>query len=164
MLTRMQTTPAALGLQLLSPLLQFGRHLPFALQQAILEPVLDQVLAVPLAEGELDILRGRWLQLEVTDLGLSWCVSRDRQGMRIARQRPADACIAGCWRDFLLLASRQEDPDTLFFRRRLQLSGDTELGLAIKNLLDSLDAELLPAPLWRAMQALGQAVRDKASD
>lgn len=41
--------------------------------------------------------------------------------------------ISGNWREFLLLASRQEDPDTLFFRRRLQIDGDTELGLAVKK-------------------------------
>jgi len=41
---------------------------------------------------------------------------------------------------FLALALRREDPDTLFFSRRLVLEGDTELGLALKNALDALDA------------------------
>lgn len=40
---------------------------------------------------------------------------------------------------FLQLAARQEDPDTLFFNRQLSIEGDTELGLAIKNLLDAID-------------------------
>jgi hypothetical protein len=35
------------------------------------------------------------------------------------------------------LALRREDPDTLFFTRRLVLEGDTELGLALKNALDA---------------------------
>ena len=34
---------------------------------------------------------------------------------------------------------REEDPDTLFFNRKLQIEGDTELGLITKNLLDSVD-------------------------
>jgi predicted lipid carrier protein YhbT len=49
------------------------------------------------------------------------------------------------------MARREEDPDTLFFCRRLILEGDTELGLLFKNTLDGLDAsafdwrKLLPA-------------------
>ena len=58
-------------------------------------------------------------------------------------QSPAwDVRIHGDLDDFLALASRREDPDTLFFARRLSIEGDTELGLAIKNLLDSLDFDL----------------------
>jgi len=34
---------------------------------------------------------------------------------------------------------REEDPDTLFFKRKLQIEGDTELGLITKNLLDSVE-------------------------
>ncbi|EXJ09542.1 ubiquinone anaerobic biosynthesis accessory factor UbiT [Nitrincola nitratireducens] len=37
------------------------------------------------------------------------------------------------------MAKRTEDPDSLFFQRQLSIEGDTELGLGIKNLLDSLE-------------------------
>jgi predicted lipid carrier protein YhbT len=40
------------------------------------------------------------------------------------------------------LAARKEDPDTLFFSRRLVMEGDTELGLLIKNTLDAIDGTL----------------------
>ncbi|MNN64209.1 hypothetical protein D3C81_1796400 [compost metagenome] len=43
-----------------------------------------------------------------------------------------------------MLASRQQDADTLFFQRRLTLIGDTELGLTLRNLLDRLPWEALP--------------------
>ena len=39
------------------------------------------------------------------------------------------------------MASRQVDPDTLMFQRRLVMEGDTELGLALKNYLDGMDIE-----------------------
>jgi len=52
--------------------------------------------------------------------------------------------IRGCYDDFWRLASRSEDPDTLFFQRRLTIEGETETGLMIKNLLDGLDYD------WRA--------------
>ncbi|HJX16623.1 MAG TPA: SCP2 sterol-binding domain-containing protein [Acidiferrobacterales bacterium] len=50
-----------------------------------------------------------------------------------------DVRIRGSFDDFWLMATRTEDPDTLFFSRRLEIEGDTETGLALKNLLDALE-------------------------
>ena len=41
--------------------------------------------------------------------------------------------------DFLRLATRRADPDTLFFDRRLVIEGDTETGLQLKNMLDAVE-------------------------
>ncbi|MBP6514766.1 MAG: SCP2 sterol-binding domain-containing protein, partial [Steroidobacteraceae bacterium] len=68
--------------------------------------------------------------------------------------------------DLLLLASRLEDADTLFFQRRLRLTGDTELGLTARNLLDQLPWESVPAPLRIALEKaaqLARALRDAQS-
>ena len=54
---------------------------------------------------------------------------------------PPDLSISGSVHAFLLLATRREDTDTLFFQRRLRTEGDTELGLAVKNFLDGLEPE-----------------------
>jgi hypothetical protein len=40
---------------------------------------------------------------------------------------------------FLQMLAPQQDPDMLFFHRRLAIEGDTELGLVVKNLLDRID-------------------------
>jgi len=146
-------------------LLKLGEHLlplaartPFALQRIALERSLNQVFAEPLADDAFEALEGNWMRLEVVDLNLAWCLSCDRHKLRIAEQAPVQVTIRGNWREFLLLASRQEDPDTLFFRRRLVIEGDTELGLAIKNLIDSLDSDLLPPWLWKLLQGAGEEV------
>lgn len=55
----------------------------------------------------------------------------------------ADLTISASAHDFLLLARRLEDPDTLFFSRRLVMEGDTELGLLVKNTLDAIELPLL---------------------
>jgi O2-independent ubiquinone biosynthesis accessory factor UbiT len=55
------------------------------------------------------------------------------------------------------MAARFEDPDTLFFQRRLIIEGDTELGLGTKNFLEGLDEEQLAAPLRFALGALRSA-------
>ena len=52
------------------------------------------------------------------------------------------------------LAQRQEDPDTLFFSRRLAMEGDTELGLVVKNALDALELPVLDLQQWGPLQLL----------
>jgi predicted lipid carrier protein YhbT len=46
---------------------------------------------------------------------------------------------------------REEDPDTLFFNRKLIIEGDTELGLIVKNLLDSVDWSTTPLQRFMAV-------------
>ena len=48
----------------------------------------------------------------------------------------------------MLLAQRKQDPDTLFFSRRLSMQGDTELGLVVKNALDALELPVLDPSHW----------------
>ncbi len=146
-------------LRLSEPLLPRVRYVPFAIQQQLLQYLTSRLFAAPLASGSFDLLCGRWLGLEVSDLSLNWCLTRSGSGLKVAREAPIDVTIRGNWREFLLLASRQEDPDTLFFRRRLVIEGDTELGLALKNLIDSLDPDDLPPRLWQLLGGLGAQVK-----
>lgn len=109
-------------------------------------------------------LEGKLVAIRVLDIGWRFDVRLVRG--RFAPQRPGpatpDLAIGASARDFMLLAQRREDPDTLFFGRRLSMEGDTELGLLLKNTLDALDlqlfdpARLVPAPLlarWRRATA-----------
>jgi predicted lipid carrier protein YhbT len=95
----------------------------------------DQAISRRLAPIE-----GRCLCLAISDTGNLW-----RFRVRAGRLFPqpagetSDVSIQGELADFLLLATRGEDPDTLFFARRLSLEGDTETGLFIKNQLDALE-------------------------
>lgn len=151
---------ARLALKVGEPLLPLTRHVPFAIQKQVLELAVARIFAVPLADGAFDLLDGRWLRLEIADLGLAWNITRTPGGLQLVRGAKADVCIRGRWKEFLLLASRQEDPDTLFFRRRLVIEGDTDLGLAVKNLLDSLDPDDMPAWLWQLLRTLGEVARE----
>lgn len=146
------------------PVLPLSRHVPFFMQRLVIEKAMARLFSQPLDEGEFDVLQGRWLRIEVTDLGLAWSLTRAEKGLRLAQHSPVDVCIRGNWKEFLLLASRQEDPDTLFFRRRLIIEGDTDLGLAIKNLVDSLDPDLMPPRLWQLIGRLGAAAKAEQDD
>ena len=72
------------------------------------------------------------------------------------RHAQTDLCIAASAHDFLRLAQRLEDPDTLFFNRRLSMEGDTELGLMVKNTLDALELPVLDLQQWAPRQLLAR--------
>jgi len=84
------------------------------------------------------------LRIQVTDASLAFDFRWQGNGFVACRsEAAADLTIAASANDFLLLARRQEDPDTLFFSRRLSMEGDTELGLLMKNTLDAMELPLI---------------------
>jgi predicted lipid carrier protein YhbT/chorismate mutase len=119
------------------------RRLPPAWQGRVLEAAVARLLARPLQAGQLEFMQGRRLGIEVPDLGLHWVLVLDGERLR-ATGDAAEATVRGSATDLLLLASRLEDADTLFFQRRLELTGDTELGLTARNLLDRLPWDEVP--------------------
>jgi predicted lipid carrier protein YhbT len=54
------------------------------------------------------------------------------------------------------VARRQEDPDTLFFSRRLAMEGDTELGLLVKNTIDAIELPVLDLESLKPSQVLAR--------
>lgn len=127
----------------LAPLLQL---VPEHLRGQLLERAMARVLAAPLAAGELDFMQGRRLGIEVSDLDLRWVIQCQDNRLSVCHEA-AEASVRGTTTDLLLLASRLEDADTLFFQRRLVLTGDTELGLTVRNLLERLPWESVPLGL-----------------
>jgi len=111
---------------------------------------------------ELEALTGKVLAIRVTDADLQFHFRVGGRGFAACGSTQAPAVvIAAAAADFVRLALRRVDADTLFFSRRLTIEGDTELGLLLKNRLDALDlswpGEALPRPL-ELFQALGRAV------
>ena len=131
----------------IAPLL---RVLPPSMQKRLLERAMAKVLAAPMADGTLDFMAGRRLGIEVSDLGLRWVVELQGQQLVVV-DAPAEATVRGTATDLLLLAGRLEDADTLFFQRRLVLTGDVELGLTARNMLDRLPWEKVPLGLRIAL-------------
>ena len=140
------------------------RLLPPPIVRQATQRLLERVLAGPFASGVLDDMAGRTLGVEVTDLGLHWVVKvGERRLERVEVDGEAEATVRGTATDLLLLAARLEDADTLFFHRRLQLTGDVELGLAIRNLLDQLPWDSIPLGLRVALNRgarLARAARE----
>ena len=119
--------------------------------------VANRLLWPSLQDLDWQPLLGRRYAIRVRDIGLSLRFTLTPRGFAPDSGTP-ELTISATARDFLLLLSRGEDPDTLFFSRRLVSEGDTELGLTVKNLLDALDPDAvlnhLPMPLARAAHRL----------
>jgi O2-independent ubiquinone biosynthesis accessory factor UbiT len=134
------------------------RLVPHTVQRGGLEFALEQLLRSSVAAGELDFLTGRCLAIEIEDAGWRWPILLDGRRLHVLeRSHPADVTIRGESWTFLVMAGRFEDPDTLFFQRRLVIEGDTELGLGVKNFLDGLDEERLPLPARLGLRGLREA-------
>jgi predicted lipid carrier protein YhbT len=138
--------PAALG-KLLSCLPAYPGSLLFV---SGLNLALGDILPPDVRQA----LIGRKLRLCVKDAGVAFDFRcNDGRFVACAREGMPELTIGASAHDFLLLARRQEDPDTLFFSRRLTMEGDTELGLLVKNTLDAIElpafdlARLAPARL-----------------
>jgi predicted lipid carrier protein YhbT len=103
---------------------------------------------------------GRRFCVQVRDLGLKLYFTVHGNGFRALHDGPADVTFTATAQDFARLALRLEDPDTLFFNRRLLIEGDTDLGLRVKNMLDAVELETaaagMPAGMGRVVMKLRQ--------
>lgn len=101
-----------------------------------------------MSRESLEPLRGKTVALETSDLGTRVRIEYAAGRFRASRKRP-DLTIRAAVSAYLALLMRREDADTLFFTRRLVMTGDTELGLVVKNALDAIEWPRLPAPFRR---------------
>ena len=136
-----------------------GRFIPYAAQRPALHLALNRAFREPLEAGDLKFLEGSRIRIRIIDAHIDWLIEATENGFRpVARELDEHVSISGELFDFVLLATRQADPDTLFFQRRIRIEGDTELGLGVKNTMDSMDWDDLPPPLRMFLQGLGAVI------
>jgi O2-independent ubiquinone biosynthesis accessory factor UbiT len=117
---------------------------------ALLATALNAVLASQLPADVAQMMTGRKFRIHVKDARLSFDFSFNGSRFTpLSRQAQPDLTISATGPDFLRMARRQEDPDTLFFSRRLSMEGDTELGLVVKNTLDALELPVFDLSRFR---------------
>ncbi|MFO1263200.1 MAG: SCP2 sterol-binding domain-containing protein [Rhodoferax sp.] len=123
----------------------------------LLVTALNKVLAQQLPADVRQYLLGKKLRIHVRDARLTFDFTCT--GTRFAacqKQDSTDLTISANAQDFVRLARREEDPDTLFFNRRLSMEGDTELGLVVKNALDALDMPVFDPQQWTPDKVLAR--------
>ena len=110
-----------------------GTRMPQFPHSVALALALNLALRPRLTADTLEMLRGRPIGIRVEDAGIDFRVRLGERGfVPVFGEVKPDVTFAACAFDFYLMARRLEDPDTLFFNRRLKIEGDTELGLVVK--------------------------------
>lgn len=109
-------------------------------------------------DGEIDFLDNKVAEVEIRDLSAKWYFTKIGQQLVMLDIAEAqsispepDVVFSASVDALVLMASQKVDPDTLFFNRKLKITGDTELGLEIKNLFDQFDLELLDKPFRKIL-------------
>lgn len=140
-----------------APVARIGARLPQ------LPPTLALITGLNLALGRmiprepLEPLIGKRFAIRVLDAGLTLRFAYSARGFRpvFDAARP-DLTISAKSRDFIALMAREEDPDTLFFSRRLLTEGDTDLGLLVKNTLDGIELPRFDPARFAPAELLGR--------
>jgi predicted lipid carrier protein YhbT len=122
--------------------------IPRRVHSTVLAKLLNMQFAAQIRNGDFEFLHHRRLLIQVRDAQVAYQIRYD-SSIGFAPHHSmgeSDLTISGTLYDFLALATRREDSDTLFFNRRVVMAGDTALGLELKNLLDGIDFAALAQP------------------
>jgi predicted lipid carrier protein YhbT len=129
---------------------------PSAASALMLNVVLHDVLTAP----ALDAARGKLVRVEIPDVGLTLSYRVHHTGVAASGNDFPDVTITADSGALWALVSGREDADMLFFSRRLVMSGDTELGLLIRNTLDAIDRTKVLRPRLPTPRELAGALRE----
>lgn len=142
----------------LLPLLSGLKFVPSGVQAFAVTAVVNRMLRRQPLRMRLRELENRTVTIHISDIPWEMhFLIRDRH-LLPGESAVSDVIISGELQSFIELLGGKEDPDALFFQRRLNMEGDTETGVHVKNLLDSLeydwdahfDAVLVPVLADRA--------------
>ena len=135
-----------------------ARHTPYSLQKNLNEFILQHVFQEQIDDGDLDCLINKTIHIYIIDIKHRIALTLESKKLQMVEipgtSSTANATISGNLSSFIQLATRSQDPDTLFFQRKLSIEGDTELGLTIKNIMDSIDFDNLPTWINKTIQGI----------
>lgn len=141
-------TPVFSGL--VSPL-NLGRiatRVPNKLNFQMVQLLINHAFSEQIEEGDFEFLTGRVLQIEIRDanlfVGLTYAQNKVICNHFASVAIESDVKLSVDTLNAIRMIQQEVDPDTLFFRRKLKISGDTELAHHVKNTIDTLNPDLIP--------------------
>jgi predicted lipid carrier protein YhbT len=132
------------------------------MKMALITQMLNLVLAEQVNSGELAFLNDKSVGICVDDIDLQFQVGINNKLLVQPMSNP-NVIFSANVPELLLVVAGKEDPDTLFFQRKLRIEGDTELGLEVKNILLSIELDSLRAPVNIAVNKLAQLLQTLTS-
>lgn len=144
----------------LSKLLKFA---PMTLNRIAIESALNFFLNENLIEKDFEFLEDRSLKIVILDAELELILSVVESRFKCLyfgteKEQRCDSTLSIDTADAIKLVQQEVDPDTLFFKRKLKISGDTELAHHVKNTIDTLSPDKLPRILKKLMQEYDKRV------
>ncbi|MDV6328212.1 SCP2 sterol-binding domain-containing protein [Idiomarina sp. Sol25] len=122
------------------------------------EKLLNLLFKEEISSGELNFISGNIIEIKVKDIDLSLFLTlKGNQLKSLKGLAEADVKLSADADALLLLIYGKVDPDTLFFNRKLMVKGNTELGLHLKNFLDTIEVN---QKLPRALYLIGERFSD----
>lgn len=114
------------------------------------EQLLNHLFKEEIISGDLDFISEKVIEIKVKDIDLSLFLTlKSGRLQSLKSPREYDVQLSADGDALLLLIYGKVDPDTLFFNRKLMVKGNTELGLHLKNFLDTIEVnQKLPKALY----------------
>lgn len=141
------------------------KAMPQAIENRMLLQVLNSLAKDFIEHGELNFMHHKRVCFCIPELAIRWVFSKPPHTNKLCLlpqdQQAVDVTFSATLDAMVLMASQKVDPDTLFFNRQLQISGDTELGLEIKNLIDQFDISQLHAPMRAGLEVWSNALMEQ---
>ncbi|GLQ31972.1 ubiquinone anaerobic biosynthesis accessory factor UbiT [Litoribrevibacter albus] len=125
------------------------RRSPELIQQKIIQKLMSDALKTPIEDGDFDCLIDRKVKINVVDADYQFCIGLNAgKELQVTTNQLSnlepDTEIKLDSDAIIKILTKQVDPDTLFFQRRLLILGDMDLGHEVKNTLDAIEHESLP--------------------
>lgn len=118
------------------------KWMPGVIQYRLIEQALNYFFKQALNDEALAFLHNHIVHVHIKDAYIRFALQLNNQKLKVsAIHGTADLSLSTDVYTLLQLIGQQEDADGLFFSRRLDSQGDTELGLYVKNFLASLDPD-----------------------
>ena len=122
------------------------------------EKLLNLLFKEEISSGELNFISEKIIEIKVKDIDLSLFLTlKEDQLKSLKSPVETDVQLSADGDALLLLIYGKVDPDTLFFNRKLMVKGNTELGLHLKNFLDTIEVN---QKLPRALYLIGDRFSD----
>ncbi len=132
-----------------------SRVIPIKVSQLIVEKMANLMFKEQVNEGEFGFLQQRLAQIVLIDasifIGLSFSGGKITCDRFRSETFESDVTLSINTVDAISLLQQEVDPDTLFFQRKLKISGDTELGHHIKNTVDTINLSIIPGFVVKAL-------------
>lgn len=146
---------------------------PLPIVRTVSERIFHQALSKhPDLFDRMGLHRGKRFRFAVTDMGLRFDVQPSAKTIHVHRlgdDMPAVAAtVAGPLVALLALLEGRVDGDALFFSRTLNVTGDMEAVLALRNALDNCGFDLpkdlsgMAGPFALQFRRLAEAIRERA--